>query len=433
MERDIDKYLKRIPSAPGIYLMQDETGEILYVGKAKCLKDRVSSYFHASADHSSKIRLMVEKVVMIDYIETASEVEALVLEAEMILKLQPKYNTRQKDDKSYPYIVITKQAFPKVMIARKHDCRPRSKFKFYGPYIDAKGLRECFKWMQRIFRFRTCDLNIERVRERTYRPCLLASIHYCSAPCARRISHEAYKKDIQSLQKFLKGKTKTILRSLTKQMKDASKKWNFEEAARLRNQIQSIESLSKKSIDSEFIPGEFFDINPQKSLEELQKLLRLKFLPRTIEGIDIAHHSGLEAVGSLVCFVDAMPYPQGYRRYQIRTKDTQNDYAMLCEVLRRRFSGQDKSRPIPDLLIVDGGKGQLSSIMKEGEKLGIELPFILSLAKKNEEIFVPERSEPLNVQNDSSIHHLLCYVRDEAHRFAQRYHHTLKRKKIKRS
>lgn len=427
----IEKYLQELPNIPGIYLMQDKTREVLYIGKAKSLKNRVSSYFQTSATHMPKIQLMLKKVAFIEHIITQSEVEALILEARMIRELQPKYNSRLKDNKSYPYIAITKDPFSKVSIARKVECAPIENFEFYGPYVDMAGLRTSFKMLQKIFKFRSCDLDIEKIRKRKFRPCILAAIQYCSAPCASRISKKKYTHDIQSLQKFLHSDHSLLLKSLESKMLQASAKMEFEEAARLRDQIRGIESLNKRPVTGDFLPGEFLEMSPQQSLFALQKALKLIAIPRVIEGIDIAHHSGHEAVGSLVSFVDGMPYPEGYRRYRIQTHATNDDYLMLMEVLRRRFQGQDQEREYPDVLLVDGGKGQLSSVVTVLAKMEICLPAVIAIAKKNEEIYVPGANTALNIPQNSSIHRLLCYVRDEAHRFAQKYHQHLKRYKIR--
>lgn len=419
-----------LPDKPGVYLMRDEEQRILYVGKAKSLKNRVSSYFQASAAHSQKIKLLLEHVASIEYIETKSEVEALLLESQKIQELQPKYNSRQKDDKSYPYVVISKEAFPKVTIARAGECSPASEFKYYGPHVDAGGLRACFQLLQKIFKFRTCDLKIPQGVPKKFRPCLLAAIGYCSAPCAARIGEEAYAREIALLERFLTGNHGEMIENLRRQMLRASGQLQFEEAARLRDQIQLMETLDHRPLAVDFAQGELIKISPHSSLEALQQLLRLAQIPKIIEGVDISHHGGREAVGALVTFSDGIPCPEGYRRYKIQGSNTEDDCAMLAEILHRRFCNQDKDRRIPDLLLVDGGKSQLRAVVRELRDCGIELRAIIALAKKEEEIYVPGKRKPLNVPKNSLVHRLLCHVRDEAHRFAQSYHHHLKRKKI---
>ncbi|WP_372366477.1 GIY-YIG nuclease family protein [Candidatus Uabimicrobium sp. HlEnr_7] len=425
---------KNLPQVPGVYLMKNEEAKILYIGKAKCLKSRVSSYFQKSTEHAPKIALMVKKVRDIEVLETDSEVDALILESKLIKDLQPKYNTRQKDSKSYPFIGISKREdFPMVVVGREHELCSK-KYKLYGPFVDGYGLKISFKLLQKIFKFRTCDLVIKEndPKNKYYRACLLASIKYCSAPCVGRISSELYKKDIQGFSRFLQGKSRRVVKNLNKEMQEASAGWDFEKAGKIRDQIIAIESLDKKGTQGgDYLPGEHFDVNPVSALKMLRDVLELDDLPNVIEGIDIAHHGGKEAVGSLVTFVGGFPFKEGYRRYRIKVDAHCDDYRMLQEVFMRRFTGQDQKRDLPDVFLVDGGKGQLSAIIHKMQKLEVSLPMVISLAKKNEEIFLPGAKQPLPLPKSSLAHHLLCHVRDEAHRFAQSYHHLLKSKDFK--
>ncbi len=287
------------------------------------------------------------------------------------------------------------------------------------------------KLLQQIFKFRTCNLKILRQTKQHYRPCLLASIGYCTAPCAKRISGTDYRQDINSLIRFLDGDRQALVKKLKKEMAAAADNWEFERAAKLRNQLKAIAGLDKRTTSGDFVPGQFLYMDPERSLQMLQEILSLPQTPRSIEGIDIAHHAGREAVGSLVSFIDGLPYKQGYRRYRIHGPQTNNDYLMLQEVLTRRFCGQDKDREHPDVVMVDGGKGQLHAIMHTLSQLEIILPAVLSLAKKQEAIYIPGKSSPLALARNSPVHHLLCYVRDEAHRFAQSYHHSLQRQALR--
>ena len=431
MNATLTEYLHNLPAKPGVYFMYNASGEILYVGKAKSLKKRVASYFCKSVFHRPKIGLMVAMVARIDKIETCSEVEALLLEAKMIQELQPKYNTRQKDDKSYPYIVITKEPLPRVLIARKSECNPVDNFEFYGPYIDSTALRASYKLLQKIFRFRTCTLNIPEHGIPYYRPCLLASIRYCTAPCAARVAAETYRQEIESLRQFLQQDHKSFVATLQQQMQQHAERWEFEAAAKLRDQIKMITSLDKRPLRHDALDVDFSATDPRQSLIAAQKLLNLAEVPTVIEGIDIAHHGGHEAVGSLVSFVDGLPCKEGYRRYRIRSQATDDDYLMLAEVLTRRFCGKDKDRKPPDIFLVDGGKGQLNSVVKAMAQIGTKVPAVVSLAKQNEEIYLPGHELPLPLAKDSLVHRLFCHVRDEAHRFAQRYHHHLKSRQVK--
>ncbi len=431
---DLQETISSLPKVPGVYLMKDNQGKVIYVGKAKSLKDRVNSYFQESTVHPPKIECLVEQIESVDYLETESEIDALILESRLIKDIQPKYNTRQKDSKSYPYILISKENFPRVLIGRENDY-PKDKYKFFGPFVDSYGLKKSFPLLQKIFKFRTCHLDIKpkHKENRFFRPCLLASIKYCSAPCNNRIEEEEYQKNIKAFERFLKGKRKQVIAELEKEMKEAAAEWQFEKAAELRDQIKALNSLDKQAKMGDFIPGGMLHLDPQMGLKMLQDVLEMPEIPRVIEGIDISHHGGKDAVGSLVCFVDGIPYREGYRRYKIQSQTAwSDDYQMLREVFRRRFLGQDKDRKPPDIFLVDGGKGQLSSVLAELQKWDIKIPMLLSLAKKREEVFLPGYKKPLDIPDNSVAHHLLCHVRDESHRFAQGYHHLLKRKNVKK-
>lgn len=423
--------LENLPARPGVYIMKDIENQVIYIGKAKCLKDRVKSYFQASTDHTLKIVAMVAHVHHIEYTETTSEEEAIILESRMIKEIQPKYNTRQKDGRSLPYLVITKEEYPRVLIGRESEYASED-FELYGPFLDGLGLRQAYKILQQIFRFRTCGLPLRNDKKKFCRPCLLFSVHLCSGPCGQKIDKASYCEDIESLRRFLQGERSALLESLQEKMLWASQNRNFERAAKFRDQIRALESLDKKQyFPGDFLPSAIAYLDPQESLRALQEVLHLAERPRIIEGVDIAHHSGHEAVGSLVTFRDGVPWKEGYRRYKIHSLQSNDDYAMIEEVLYRRFLGQDRDRPLPDILLIDGGKGQLSVAENALAKMQITLPTLLSLAKKEEEIYRKGSEEPLALEKSSIIHHLICYVRDEAHRFAQSYHHHLKSKKIK--
>lgn len=421
--------LDNIPLGPGVYLMKDKDQNILYIGKSKSLIKRVKSYFQSSY-HSSKISEMLKLVCDIEYRATESEVDALILESLLIKQYQPKYNTRQKDSKSFPYWVITKDFFPRVFLTHLATCSPIENFELFGPFTDAKGLKRAFKLLQKIFRFRTCNLTLQESGPKK-RPCLLAAIGDCSAPCGKRISHEKYCQDIQGLRSFLQGKHRSLVKQLTKEMKVAAKNCEFESAIKIRDQIQAIQNLDRHGQQSDFIPGTLLNLDMQKSMIALQENLKLSRLPYIIEGIDVAHHQGKEAVASLVTFVDGIPCPKRYRRYRIQGSYTQNDYACIQEIIYRRFQEKDCKQPLPDILLIDGGKGQLEAALHTLQQIKIVIPAIVALAKKHEEIYVVDQPTPLHLPSNSACHHLLCYVRDEAHRFAQSYHHLIKRKKIR--
>jgi excinuclease ABC subunit C len=423
------KKVKTFPQTPGVYLMKDAAGVVIYVGKAKNLRSRAGSYFLKGALEEARTATWVLEIADIDCMECESEVDALLVESRLIKDIQPKHNKEQKDDKSFPYLqIITNEDFPRVEVTRT----PRtSGVKLYGPFASAGALRGAIQVLQKIFKFRTCSLDIQANDDRWkwFRPCLLASIKQCTAPCNMRITKEEYKKDIRRLQMFMEGNKKRLIGSLKKEMLAASKELQFEKAAKLRDEITMLESLDERGELDTHAQPEVFYIDPQKGLTGLRQVLKLSETPRTIEGVDIAHLGGGQTVASLVQFIDGMPFKPGYRRFKIKDVKGVDDFRSIHEVVSRRFQRlHDESDVFPDILLIDGGKGQLSSAVSAFESLGIEPPTLISLAKKNEEIYRPGQSEPLILDRRAFALRLLQYVRDEAHRFAQHYHHILRSK-----
>jgi excinuclease ABC subunit C len=428
--RASEKVKAKFPDVPGVYLFQDQAARVLYVGKAKSLRARVSSYFLKAAAEDQRTTRLVREAYDVDFIEAESEVDALLMEARLIKDIQPKYNRDLRDDKSFPYLQITThEDFPRVEVTRE----PRSSgVKLYGPFASAGSLRGAMQVLQRVFQFRTCSLDIEAddQRWRWFRPCLLASIKQCTAPCNLRISKEDYRRDIARLKKFLEGNRKSLLKEMRAEMQEASEAFRYEQAARLRDEIDMLESLRERGELDKHEQPEVFYMDPKKGLTGLQRVLKLAEKPRTIEGMDIAHLGGEETVASLVQFIDGLPFKPGYRRYRIREVEGIDDYASMQEVVSRRFTMiRFNDDVFPDILLIDGGKGQLSCAVKAFEALEITPPLVLSLAKKEELIYVNGRSEPLRLSRHAYALRLLQYVRDESHRFAQHYHHLLRRKK----
>lgn len=421
--------VRTFPTTSGVYLMKDSRDRVIYVGKAVNLRSRAGSYFLAAAATERRTAELVQAIADIDYLSTENEVDALLLEARLIKDIQPRFNTVLKDDKTFPYLEIhTREDFPRVEFTRA----PQSQgTKLYGPFTSAGQLRETLIVLQKIFRFRNCSLDIEENDERWkwYRPCLLASINQCTAPCNFRISKEAYRKDIQRLRLFLDGHQKKLFRDLNKEMEAASKELHFERAAAIRDQIRSLESIELRGETDIHLQPEVFYIDPKKGMAGLKKVFNLPELPRRIEGVDIAHLQGGETVASLVQFIDGLPFKHGYRRYKIRTVKGVDDYASIKEVVSRRLrSLQKKGESFPDILLIDGGKGQLNAALEAMRAIDVEPPMTISLAKRNEEIFMPGQSEPKKLSRHSYGLRLLQYVRDESHRFAQHYHHILRKK-----
>jgi excinuclease ABC subunit C len=421
--------VRQFPTGPGVYLMKDRQARVIYVGKAVNLRSRAGSYFTKAAEVDRRTAELTTEIVDIDYIETDSEVDALLMEARLIKDIQPKFNNLLKDDKTFPYLQITtREDFPRIEFTRQ----PKSKgVRLYGPFTNAGQLRGTIAVLQKIFRFRTCSLDIQDNDERWrwFRPCLLASINQCTAPCNLRVSKEDYKEDIRRLRLFLDGKKDRLFRDLEKQMQIASKEQRFERAARLRDDIEALKTLNLRGNLEEHAQPEVFYVDPGKGLTGLKKILNLSEVPRRIEGIDIAHLQGGETVASLVQFIDGLPFKHGYKRYKIKSVEGIDDFASMREVVTRRFRRlTQEGESFPDLLLIDGGKGQLNAVTETFAALGISPPTTISLAKRQEEIYVPGQSEPHRLSRHSYALRLLQYVRDESHRFAQHYHHMLRQK-----
>jgi len=421
--------VREFPQTPGVYLMKDSVGRVIYVGKAKNLRSRAGSYFLKAAAVDRRTADLVTEIADIDFIEADSEVDALLVEARLIKDVQPKFNSDLKDDKTFPYLEIyVREDFPRVEFTREpHERGTR----LFGPFASAGSLRAAVQVLQKIFKFRTCSLDIDEGDEkwRWFRPCLLASINQCTAPCNLRISKEDYKRDIQRLIRFLEGNKRSLLKEMRDDMLAAASALQYEKAARLRDEIRMLETLDDRGELDTHVQPEVFFIDPKKGLAGLQKVLKLKQPPRTIEGVDIAHFAGGETVASLVQFIDGLPFKPHYRRYKIRDVQGVDDFASIHEVISRRFQRlHDESEMFPDLLLIDGGKGQLSAGLAAFRELGITPPTVISLAKREEEIYLPGADEPLRLSRHAFALRLLQYVRDEAHRFAQHYHHQLRRK-----
>jgi len=421
--------VRSFPQTPGVYLMKDSAGRVIYVGKAKNLRARAGSYFLKAAAEDPRTARLVQEIRDIDFLDAESEIDALLVEARLIKDIQPKFNRDLRDDKTFPYLEIhTREDFPRVGITRKPKRRAT---KLYGPFANPRGLRGAIQVLQKIFKFRTCSLDIDEgdKRWRWFRPCLLHAIGQCTAPCNLRISKEEYRKDIRRLQQFLEGKRESLLVEMRAEMETAAKQLRFEEAARLRDEIQLLETLDQRGELDTHVQPEVFPIDPKKGLAGLQKVLHMAKRPRTIEGVDIAHTGGSETVAAVVQFIDGLPFKPGYKRFRIRTVAGIDDVASIREVVARRFQRLHEEGDLqPDILLVDGGKGQLHAALSAFDLLQITPPLVLALAKREELVYLPNAAEPLRLTRHSYALRLLQYVRDEAHRFAQHYHHILRRR-----
>jgi len=510
-----------IPENPGCYLFKDVSGRIIYVGKAKNLRKRVRSYFQKN-DLDPKTEALVRNIDSVDFIVTDNEVEALILENNLIKKNSPKYNIDLKDSKRYAYIELTEEKFPRLLVARRKD----DTGKFFGPFVSAAARDHILSVLRKTFQIRTC----KRMPEK---PCLRYHIDLCSAPCAGNIESAEYSERMQAVESILKGGTTELIKSKKREMKEASDRLDFERALKLRNQIEAIEWLMEKQkmelskrydediinyivrnervylilfnvykgtlenkqefefeyrdnfleefliryysentvaaeillpqeIDSSLISflrmkrggrvsvkvpkigdkKQLLDLvikNVEASffsdiekLEALKRALHLPDIPVVIECFDISHLSGTSTVGSMVQFRDAKPDKSNYRRFKIKTVDGIDDTKAIAEVVRRRYTRLLKeSSEMPDLIIIDGGTGQLNSGVRELKKLGLEIP-IISIAKKFEEIHTPGLAFPLRLPRRGKALKLIQEIRDEAHRFAISYNRLLRKKELLR-
>jgi excinuclease ABC subunit C len=547
--RDIKERLNSIPTQPGVYLMKGKGGEVLYVGKAVNLRNRVRSYFQTSSSHSPKLQRLVWSIADLEFIVTASELEALILESNLVKRHRPHYNVRLKDDKRYPYINITWQEdFPRVRVVRR---MKRDGARYFGPYTSSAAMRQTLDLLRRIFPYLTCKRNIAGTDSRA---CLYYHIKRCVGPCIGAVTKEEYREMMNQVCLFLEGKGEEIIASLKYHMESAAEELEYERAARLRDQIQAVEQvisrqrvISKATADQDviafarddgetcvqvffvrtgkligreyflmdgangveaqeilasfikqfyndtaYVPSEILlpaDIDEAriierwlrdmrgtkvalrvprrgqkrelvkmvvenatrtlthlmakerleeeralKALTDLQAHLGLEALPLRIEAYDISNIQGVAATGSMVVFAEGLPRKSEYRRFKIRTVEGPDDYAMMQEVLRRRLrkavaaeaTAVDTWAKLPDLIIIDGGKGQLSAALEILAEYGLEELPAVGLAKEREEVFRPGEPGPLMLPLDSPGLQLMQRLRDEAHRFAITYHQRLR-------
>ena len=543
---NLKEKLAHLSASPGVYVMKGAGGTILYIGKAKELSERVRSYFQKGATLTPKIRHMVDHVRDLEYMVTASDLEALILESNLIKKHRPRYNVVLRDDKNYPYLRLPiEDDYPRLEMVRKVQSDGAL---YYGPYVPTNALRETMKLLRRLFPLPNCNIVIDGNADR---PCIEFEIKRCLAPCTGHQSREQYQEVIRQLRLFLSGKDKELIKSLKAQMEVAAARLQFEEAARLRDQITKVERtlerqritttdqidldvfaiarsgdlldlqalfirggmvtgrkdflmtgveettdeevigsflkqyynkeglvppevvvpvepadqdllrqwLSEKragSVHLRFSSGKDRKYGPLLKLaqenavaaleghlrekqmgsivlQELKQTLRLGRLPERIEAFDISNMMGDQAVGSMVVFEGGVARRSSYRHFKIRSIEGANDFGMMEEVIRRHYERQLKEgHPLPDLMVIDGGRGQLSSALTSLKALGIKGRDVVAMAKakgeKFERIFLPGISEPLPLQPASSSTHLLQRIRDEAHRFAIIYHRKLRSK-----
>ena len=406
----LKKTLKKLPKSPGVYFFKDAKGKILYIGKAISLKNRVSSYF--SGAHDNRIEQMIAKAAKIEWEEVGSAIEALVLEANLIRKHKPHYNAMQKDDKTFVQIGITQEDFPKMVVVRKTAlAKGRVKYKkLFGPFTSGHSAKVALKILRKIFPFRTkCKprpVGAQNSVPLQGRKCLDAHIGLCPGVCSGDISKEEYKKNIDRLILFFEGGKKQVGREIEREMKAAAKAEDFERAARLRNQLFALNHIH----DVALIKDENFGYLPGNSLGR-------------IEAYDISHLGGKDAVGSMVVFTDGKVDTDEYRQFRIRSGEGANDTAHMREVLERRLGHTEW--PLPDAILVDGGRAQLNAAKKALSLHKLAIP-VLALAKgptrKGRQVYLTKNAPQIDIR-------ILEGLRDEAHRFAVSYHRRLRRKR----
>lgn len=473
--------LREVPHKPGVYLMKDRLGRIIYVGKARSLRKRLANYFTPArsrlADH--KTRALIRSIHDFDFHVVRNEPEALLLEGKLIKDYRPKYNVSFRDDKRFPLLKIhLNEPWPRFQVAR---VRREDGAQYFGPFPHAGALRKTLSWMTKEFGLRSCQ-PLEPA-EKDYQHCSNDIIKNCAAPCIGRISREAYLERVEKACEFVRGQTRDIVRHLEEDMRQAAEALDFERAAELRDLIESYRKTvnpTRQFRRGRGVPGSVSGpaIDPGADVRELREALGLDRTPAVMECFDISNISTSHCVASMVRFKNGVPDNQNYRRYRIKSVPGQNDFASMAEVVRRRYArilleagerldpddrelsqenpldamrrleevlenqeekvGAEKKgrRPfvrLPDLVIVDGGKGQLSMAVQELGRLGLhELP-VIGLAKEREEIFRPGESAPLVLPHETGALRLLQRIRDEAHRFANGYHQLLMKRRVAES
>ena len=441
----IDEKFKKLPHRPGVYKFLDTQGQVIYVGKAKFLASRVGQYFQKNL-RDGKTKQLVENIVDLETIEVFSELEALILEAELIKNFRPKYNINLKDDKSYLYIVIRPEGvFKKVLTARRSDVLPKDMA--FGPFPDSQTAKYIVRVMRRIFPFRDCSEAKFVKYQKLGSPCLFGHIKLCPAPCVHAQAKQAYTQNIRRLSQFLQGKQKHIADDLRRKMSHYAKNQQYEQAHEVHQTLKRIDYIQQNfRAPREFMENPYLvdDISEAALNQLVDALPGLKNPPKRIECYDVANISGKDAAVSMVVAVDGRLDKREYKKFKIKLKDTPDDLFMLREALTRRFLHEVRddlvSWGLPDLVMVDGGKGQVSVAEDVLDKLGLEIP-VIGLAKK-EELIIYSHSEKeksrceghspeaiykeLRLDKSSEALKLLQRLRDESHRFARVYHHYLR-------
>jgi len=411
--KSIREFIKTVPENPGVYIIKGEDGKAIYIGKARSLRTRLITHFRPSSAKDFKEGLIQKNAKRVDFIETSSEAEALLLESSLIKEHWPLYNKELKDDKSYPFLKITMaDDYPRLMIVRG---RKSDGSKYFGPYTNVRLLHQALSLLRRLFPMRTCN----PVPKRT---CLMYHIGQCHAPCIKEIDKDHYHQIVKELIMFLEGKKDTLVRVLAKRMREASQKRKYETARLYRDQMRalSVVAISKTPIHRANV------------LQEMEDIFSLSKYPKRVEAFDISNFAGKNSVGSMVVFENGKAKRSDYRKFKIKDVHQIDDYQMMKEVVRRRYERLlNEKKALPDLVLIDGGKGHLASAKFVLDDLNLSDLDTLSIAKQHEYIFKPGRSRPYVLPQNSMVLQLLRQIRDEAHRFAISYYRSLHKKELK--
>ena len=420
-----------VPQTPGVYVFRDRFGTVIYVGKAVNLRRRLSSYFQPSrvlrAD--AKLRSLIHSIAAWDFYQVRTENEALILESRLIKEYAPYYNILMRDDKRYLLLKIDlSEKFPTFCCVR---VRKSDHAKYFGPFPNGGALRSTMEFLLSYFGLRTCRTSDPD--EETRKRCMKRKVHDCCSPCTGAVTREEYLEKVNAALKVLEGNITPLIDKLKEKMKESAAACDFEKAAHFRDMIANVETVfgeRNRNFTRAYIPA---DMGPEP-IQQLTEILGLPEVPRTMECFDISNILGTLAVGSMVCFEEGRPARSKYRRFRIKTVHQSDDFAMMHEVITRHFSRKlAEGKPMPGMLVVDGGKGQLSSAVQALVEIGCP-PFpVIGLAKRNEEIFLPGRSQPIVLDRHSPALRVLQAMRDEAHRFAITYHRSLRLERLRQS
>ena len=436
----VRRKLSDLPHKPGIYLMKDRFGTVIYVGKARDLRRRVSQYFHPSRRQGwdLKFRALIDAIYDFDVHVVKNEPESILLEGKLIKEFHPRYNISFRDDKRFLLLKVNlNDPIPRFTLTR---LKTGDGARYFGPFANSGALRNSLAMVRRKFNLRGC--RPLHPNEADYKHCLYANLKYCTAPCIGNVTREQYLEQVRAACEFLEGQTGEFERQLEDEMKKAATTLDFEKAAELRDALDDLRQTTERTKEFKRLPYTLpLAIDPEADVRALGEILGLAKAPDRIEGFDISNISGTFAVASMVSFRRGRPDRSNYRRFRMKTVVGQDDFACMAETVQRRYArvlresetaGGERS-PLPDLILIDGGKGQLNAACSELAKLGLEKIPIIGLAKEFEEIFRPGQSEPLRLSHDSGALKLLQRVRDESHRFANTYNARLRLKKISES